>query len=333
MADSDGEYHSDDARGKSKKDGRKTQAAWENVTRTWDIVEENADGTIKRVETAEAKKRARLMKDTTPLQRGIIRHLVLVLDMSFAMAEKDLLPNRHELTMAYGREFVREYFEQNPISQLAIIGMRDGVAVRISDMSGNPADHLEKLAHWTKQEPQGNPSLQNALEMCRGALYHTPSHGTREVVIVYGALMSSDPGDIHETISAVIKDRIRVSVVGIAAQVAICAELCAKTNGGSDATYTIALHEQHLRDLLLDITTPPATRATEQSNASLLMMGFPSRTITTGDTITFCACHNRPTREGYTYMPARGLTMPNQELEMNGEANGHLNGSAMEIDS
>lgn len=180
MVDLDGEYHgeSDDelqlnsshrTRGKSKKDARKS-AAWENVTRTWDVVEENEDGTIKRVETAEAKKRARLMKDTTPLQRGIIRHLVLVLDMSFAMAEKDLLPSRHELTMAYSREFVREYFDQNPISQLAIIGMRDGVAVRVSDMSGNPADHLEKLSEWTKQEPQGNPSLQNALEMCRGAL-------------------------------------------------------------------------------------------------------------------------------------------------------------------
>ena len=119
---------------------------------------------------AEAEKRARLLRDTTPLQRGIIRHLVLVLDMSFAMLEKDLLPSRYELAMAYARDFVREYFEQNPISQLAIVGMRDGVAVRISDMSGNPAEHLEKLQGWVKQEPQGNPSLQNALEMCRGAL-------------------------------------------------------------------------------------------------------------------------------------------------------------------
>ncbi|KAI1844161.1 hypothetical protein JX266_009645 [Neoarthrinium moseri] len=316
MADSDGEYQANDGsddefgdhqvapsnrtRGQAGAPSKgQRRAAWEDVTRTWEVLEENEDGTIKRIETAEAKKRARLMKDTTPLQRGIIRHLVLVLDMSFAMAEKDLLPNRYELTMAYTREFVREYFEQNPISQLGIIGMRDGVAVRISDMSGNPADHLEMLTDWVKKEPQGNPSLQNALEMCRGALFHAPSHGTREVLIVYGALMSSDPGDIHETISAVIKDRIRVSVVGISAQVAICAELCAKTNGGDGSSYSIALHEQHLRDLLLDVTTPPATRVTEQNNASLLMMGFPSRTMATGDTINYCACHNRPTREGY----------------------------------
>ncbi|XXG97119.1 hypothetical protein Hte_003414 [Hypoxylon texense] len=325
MADSDGEYHADDGSDdefrnhqvtsssrqgtrprtrpdKSKKASRKgTKAAWEDIQRSWDTVVEGEDGTLTGLieGRAEAEKRARLLKDTTPLQRGIIRHLVLVLDMSFAMLEKDLLPSRYELTMAYAALFVREYFEQNPISQLAVIGMRDGVAIRISDMSGNPTDHIEKLQGWVKQDPQGNPSLQNALEMCRGALFHTPSHGTREVVIVYGALMSSDPGDIHETIAALVKDRIRVSIVGLAAQVAICDELCSKTNGGDTSGYTIALHEDHFRELLLAVTTPPVTRKQEQSNASLLMMGFPSRTLASGDSIHYCACHNRPTREGY----------------------------------
>ena len=111
--------------------------------------------------------------------------------------------------------------------------------------------------------------------------------------------MSSDPSDIHETIGALITDRIRVSVVGISAQVAICAELCSKTNGGDESGYRIALDEQHFRDLLIEFTTPPATRTEEQSTATLLMMGFPSRTLAASDTINYCACHNRPTREGY----------------------------------
>lgn len=204
MADSDGDYQADDASedefrnhhvssgapldprsrsrtDKPKKGNRKGgKAAWEDLQRSWDAVVEGADGTLAgTIEgLVEAQKRARLLKDTTPLQRGIIRHLVLVLDMSFAMLEKDLLPSRHQLSMAYATEFVQEYFEQNPISQLAIIGMRDGIAVRISDMSGNPGDHLEKLEAWVKQEPQGNPSLQNALEMCRGALLYVTTGKT-----------------------------------------------------------------------------------------------------------------------------------------------------------
>lgn len=158
------------SRAKKQKD-RNTAKAWEQSKRTWEtnLPEEDQDGVLD-LTTLEAEKRRRLMRDTTPLQRGIIRHLVLVLDMSFAMAEKDMLPTRYRLTLNYASAFVKEYFEQNPISQLSIVGMRDGVAVRISDLSGNPADHLEKLQNWESQDPAGNPSLQNALEMCRGAL-------------------------------------------------------------------------------------------------------------------------------------------------------------------
>jgi transcription initiation factor TFIIH subunit 2 len=199
MADSDGEYVGDlsdddlvdsrvppggDAgsygtrskggRGNGKAgDGRKAgrKAAWEDIKRSWDNVVETEDGTITIGAQLEAEKRRRLMRDTTPIQRGIIRHLMLVLDMSFAMTEKDLLPNRYLLTLNYAVDFVKEYFEQNPISQMGIVGMRDGIAVRISDMGGNPAEHIEKLRTWAEQQlPQGNPSLQNALEMCRGAL-------------------------------------------------------------------------------------------------------------------------------------------------------------------
>ena len=56
--------------------------------------------------------------------------------MSEAMLEKDLRPTRYELTLNYACELVTEYFEQNPISQLGVIGMRDGLAVRVSDLSG-----------------------------------------------------------------------------------------------------------------------------------------------------------------------------------------------------
>ncbi|RSM07581.1 hypothetical protein CEP52_005171 [Fusarium oligoseptatum] len=334
MADSDGEFVADDmsdddimdhrvtdddpkgAGGKpsrSHKKDRNATRAWEKSKRTWEtnLPEEDQDGLLS-LTALEAEKRKRLLRDTTPLQRGIIRHLVLVLDMSFAMAEKDLLPTRYRLTLRYAAAFVREFFEQNPISQLGIIGMRDGVAVRISDVGGNPAEHLERLKGLEDQDPQGNPSLQNALEMCRGALFHAPSHGTREVLIIYGALLSSDPGDIHETVGNLITDRIRVSIVGLSAQVAICADLCSRTNAGDESQYNVAMDEVHFRELFLAATTPPVTRTAEQSTASLLMMGFPSRTLVAGGNTSYCACHNRPFREGYlcTRCSARVCRLP-----------------------
>jgi transcription initiation factor TFIIH subunit 2 len=239
----------------------------------------------------------RLLKDTTPLQRGIIRHVILILDLSIAMLEKDLRPTRYLLTISYASNFVQEFFEQNPISQLGIIGMRDGLAVRISNMSGNPNDHISSLQELRKQEPRGQPSLENALEMARASLFHAPTHGTREVLLVFGALNTADPNDIHQTIVNLVKDKIRARVIGLAAQVAICAELVSKTNNGDRSNYHIVLNEQHFRELMMELTTPPVTSAQTKSSSSLLMMGFPSRIVEAHPTL--CACHSRPSREGY----------------------------------
>ncbi|KAG4426412.1 hypothetical protein IFR04_000294 [Cadophora malorum] len=287
-------------RGETNTSNRR-RAAWEDIQRSWDTVVEGADGSINSAVEGlrDAGKRKRLLRDTTPLQRGIIRHLMLILDFSFAMVEKDLRPTRYLLTLRFASEFVTEYFEQNPISQLGILGMRDGIAIRVSDMSGNPAEHIENLKKFREQQPQGNPSLQNALEMARAALFHSPSHGTREVLIIYGALLSSDPGDIHDTIASLVTDRIRVSVIGLAAQVKICAELCSVTNAGDQSNYNVALNEQHFRELVMALTTPPVTRTKKQSQSSLLMMGFPSRTSGAGKTMSFCACHSKLIRGGY----------------------------------
>ncbi|RKF62216.1 General transcription and DNA repair factor IIH subunit ssl1 [Erysiphe neolycopersici] len=307
------------------KTSSRKRAAWEDIQRSWDTVVEGADGSIDSVVEGlrEAGMRKRLLRDTTPLQRGIIRNLILVLDLSFAMVEKDLRPTRYLLTLRYASEFVNTYFEQNPISQLGIIGMRDGLATRISDVSGNPLEHLERLKSLREKEPQGNPSLQNALDMCRAVLFNTPSHGTREVLIIYGALLSSDPGDIHDTISSLIIDRIQVSIVGLAATLAICAEICQRTNAGSDDNYHVALDEQHFREIVMKHTIPPVTRTKKQTQASLLMMGFPSQ-ISTGSkqALSFCACHSKLTKNGYlcsrcevkvcslpTQCPACGLTL------------------------
>ncbi|KAL2802890.1 Ssl1-like-domain-containing protein [Aspergillus granulosus] len=313
MADSDEEYIegvSEDeadnnirgtrsAAGSASKRRKQKGGAEFELSRTWETLVEGADGTISSTVEGllEASKRKRLLKDTTPLQRGIIRHVILVLDLSQSMMEKDLRPTRYLLTLRYAQEFVREFFEQNPISQMGVLGLRDGLAVRISDMSGNPTEHITAIQDLRNQDPKGLPSLQNGLEMARGALFHTPSHGTREILIIFGSLLSSDPGDIHQTISTLIDDKIRVGIVGLAAQVAICRELCAKTNGGDDTSYGVALNEQHFRELVMDVTTPPASYSQKQSASSLLMMGFPSRTIEPFPSL--CACHSNPTPGGY----------------------------------
>ncbi|KAL8990599.1 MAG: hypothetical protein Q9169_008085, partial [Polycauliona sp. 2 TL-2023] len=318
MVESDQEYAPDgsdddlDAHQVSRRGGRtganrQNESAFNEVKRTWEDVEEGEDGTITKTidSLLQQGKRKRTLKDTTPLQRGIIRHLIIIIDLSAAMTEKDLRPTRYLLTIRYCQDFITEFFEQNPISQIGIIGMRDGLAVRISDMSGNPSDHISNLQALRKDDPQGQPSLQNALDMARGALFHAPSHGTREILLLFGSLLSSDPGDIHTTISSLVSSHINTTVIGLSAQVAICLTLVKRTNPHSNPQkhYNVALDEVNYRELIMRLATPPeahtqqATSMNDSNASSLLMMGFPSRV--TDPKPSLCACHSRPTSGGY----------------------------------
>jgi transcription initiation factor TFIIH subunit 2 len=78
----------------------------------------------------------RLQKPAEAIRRAIIRHLILILDLSSAMTDRDMRPNRFDLTLEYSREFIAEWFDQNPLGQVGIVGMREGVAERICGLSG-----------------------------------------------------------------------------------------------------------------------------------------------------------------------------------------------------
>ena len=217
------------------------------------------------------------------------------------MSEKDLRPNRYVLTLRYTLGYIREFFEQNPISQLAIVGMKSGLAKPISDLSGDPNSHLNAVRALMDKEGQGNPSLQNALEMSCAMLQGAPSHGTREVVVVLGALLTSDPGDIYTTIQRCAKEGLKVGIVGLAARLHICGEIVKRTNGGNESGYGVAVDETSLRDLLMATITPPEIHGQGAQGptalASLLKMGFPSRIA--DEAPSLCACHSKPVREGY----------------------------------
>lgn len=161
-------------------------------------------------------------------------------------------PTRFDLMLQYAREFVTEWFDQNPLGQIGVVGMRGGLGERVGEMSGmfvahiptqrhfhtesglgNPQDVLKAISERHKLEPNGEPSLQNAIEMARSSMSHLPTHSSREIVVVFGSLTTCDPGNIHDTLDECVKDRIRISIVALAAEMKICRDLCEKTGGTS----------------------------------------------------------------------------------------------------
>ena len=106
--------------------------------------------------------------------------------------------------------------------------------------------------------------------------------------MIFGALFTSDPGDIHKTIDNLVKDEIKASVIGLSAQVAICQELVNRTNNeprnSQSKHYGVIMNESHFKELLMESVTPlPLTESekqiqeSEQNGVPVLRMGFPTK--------------------------------------------------------
>ncbi|KAF8893825.1 Ssl1-like-domain-containing protein [Infundibulicybe gibba] len=286
---------------KAKAKPKDVQAyTWEaSYTRSWETVQEDEAGSLQSsVEEWMARgRRRRLLGPSSAIRRTIIRHLVLLLDLSASMTDRDMRPTRFDLTLQYARDFIKEWFDQNPLGQIGVVGMRAGVGERIGEMSGNPQEVLKAIADRHKLQPTGEPSLQNAIEMARSSMNHLPTHSSREIIIIFGSLTTCDPGNIHETLTACVKHKIRISVVALAAEMKICRELCTKTGG----QFGVALNEGHFKDLLFELVPPPAQRAVSRAAgagaasanpaADLMMMGFPTR-LPDASPPSLCVCHS-----------------------------------------
>ncbi|KAF8829168.1 hypothetical protein HHX47_DHR3000644 [Lentinula edodes] len=156
---------------KAKRKPKDVQAyTWEaNFARSWETVQEDEGGSLQGAvnDWMARGRRKRLLQPQNAIRRTIIRHMVLLIDLSSSMMDRDMRPTRFAVTLQYAREFVLEWFDQNPLGQMAVVGMRAGVGERICDMSGNPQDVLKSISDRHKLEPIGEPSLQNSIEMAR----------------------------------------------------------------------------------------------------------------------------------------------------------------------
>ena len=81
------------------------------------------------------------------------------------------------------QDFVEEYFYLNPISQLGLVVTRNKRAELISELAGNPRQHIENIKRVCQGETEcsGEPSLQNSLELTIQTLRNMPAHASREV--------------------------------------------------------------------------------------------------------------------------------------------------------
>mmetsp|Transcript_15614 Transcript_15614/g.46061 ORF Transcript_15614/g.46061 Transcript_15614/m.46061 type:complete len:458 (-) Transcript_15614:390-1763(-) len=241
---------------------------------TWEQLREDEHGNLQLDLLAEQRaKRRRLLTaaQSARIRKGMIRYVVLVIDLSRASSAQDMRPNRLSVMLRVAKAFVRNFFDQNPLSQLGIVLMREGLAERLTDLSGSPESQIKCLSS-ASLTAGGNASLQNALELTAGMLAAVPPYGNREALFLFASLSTCDPGNVFTAVKACTDARVRVSVVGVAAEVYVCRRMADDTGG----RYAIALGEAHLEELLLAHSSPPPATA-GRAGVQLVQMGFPQR--------------------------------------------------------
>jgi len=200
----------------------------------------------------------------------MIRYLQLVVDLSKAASLTDMRPLRSAIMFHVVQQFIRAFFDANPLSQLGIIVLRNGVAERLTELSSSPEVHIQKLKNTL--DTAGAASLQNGFDLAVESLRRIPPYGHREVLVLLAALSSCDPGNILDSIKAAKSNKVRISVVGLTAEVHVC-RVAASETGGS---YEVATSEAHLEQIMIDQATPPPA-APGSSGVSLVRMGFPAK--------------------------------------------------------
>ncbi|KAL7561656.1 hypothetical protein ACA910_018546 [Epithemia clementina (nom. ined.)] len=236
------------------------------------------------------------------LRRDMIRYLYILLDASRWMNEKDpTLPpgTRLEVTIDLLLEFCQAYFDENPLSHLGIILVRNGEAELLTPLSGNPQPHkraLQSVVDYVTSSSSsgGGPnnnggefSLQNGLEVAGRSLGHQPRHGSREIVVIAAALSTCDPGCnlVTDTLPRLQQARIRVSNFALCAEMYVSRKLATETGGCCG----VCLDRTQFREWLLNQTVPPPTLLVANGDGNdgtlaaasceMVLMGFPSRTV------------------------------------------------------
>ena len=201
------------------------------------------------------------------VRRGVIRSLVIVVDLSAAAAAPDMRPTRAAAAASAVGSLVRAFFDANQLSSVSLVVTRHGRAERLTELSGAPEAHLSKLA--ASLECGGSASLQNALDVAVSTLSSVPPYSLRECLVFFCGLATCDPGDVFASVQAAKRARVRVSVIGLAAEVFACSKAAATTKG----RHAVALDAAHVAELALSHAPAPAITGAE-ATPSLVRMGF-----------------------------------------------------------
>lgn len=245
--------------------------------------EEAFQSTWDRREGEEGVFALNVTRRTENLQRGIVRRVLIVLDMSSAVEERDLLPSRKYYVKKAVVKFFKSFTESNPLSTVGLAVVSEGTSYLVSSIIGE-AEEIE--SHITQIEGTGSFSLGAAFETVND--FFQGCSFLKEVIFVISgfSFLGKSPLFLKNHL---INRGIIMHTIHMAGEMEILKRI-SKESGG---VFGVVNSPEDLSVLLGLICIPPPHSAS--ARLSMLRIGFPS--VINENTI--CACHLELKEWGY----------------------------------
>ena len=268
---------------------------WEkDIERSWESIDEDPTGNLIASNINEQVTYRYADEYIGGVKRGIIRHLVLVLDLSESIARAtDFPPSRIYAVKVTTEEFIKAYFTQCPISMLAIVVIKNGKADCISPLSSEIDAHIKVLADLFDMAlpATGACSYSNGLDVALSQLLLSPEAVSKELLVFGSSFASFDAVSDMAILSDLEKLNVRLHVIQFGCSYRLLQHLSERSSG----VYTVPVDMSHLKSILHHLSIPLPETKEKFSKPALLPAGFPIRVK--GERV--CGCHNRLVTDKY----------------------------------
>ncbi|KAH8583864.1 transcription factor TFIIH with a vWA domain [Cryptosporidium sp. chipmunk genotype I] len=234
----------------------------------------------------------------TNIRRGLLRNIVIILDMTSNMLELDYKPDRLQCMVKCNEIFIKQLLEDNPLTQISVISIYDGVGEVIISYNSNFLEIMASILNYLKKGCKGSMSIQNGLEKAKYLLVSIPPYGTKEIIFFLGSMRSVDNTFLfNEWVEGFSSNNIIINAILFIPELYIIKTITKMTGG----VCLCAMNNDHLLKLALEnfIKPPPSNMTSTPLNINLVTMGFPE--FVCNQTHPFgCSCHRSLTHHGYS---------------------------------
>lgn len=244
--------------------------SWEQeYKRTWeDMPHRKINEFIRETETQHSNNR-----------KGIVRHFHVLVDVSEAIDKADFLPTFRTNITKILEEFIPSFYNENPLSILSFLSVRDVCVKYCSDLDMDIRSFLSQTGKKWFSLLNG---LEGSIEIIKD------STRVKEILVITASTSTKDPCGYTELLNRLKMYNIKVHFISLCGEVTLYKSIARATEG----RFHVPVDLDHLSGIMGELCYPSDFNG---SRLGLVKIGLPLSITERG----VCACHLEVREHGY----------------------------------